>query len=225
MSTFHVKQLPDRDWRTAWHEHFPLVRIPPLRGSQAPAIIIRPPHLSYAAKEREVVVDLAPALAFGTGQHQSTRLSLQLLAAALSERAVAQVLDVGTGSGILAAAAARLGAPHVDATDIDPLAVAAAQHAIRQNQLQAAVHVQQASIPAGRQYDLILANLTADLLQHLAPQLANALQSGGRLIASGLIQARANEVAAAFQQQGLALQASPTEDHWQAILLAKPAPP
>ena len=212
---FHVKHLPNRDWRTAWHDHFNLVRIPGPR-----TIIIRPPHITHEAKLDEVVIDLVPGLAFGTGQHQSTRLCLQLLAEQIGGGE--QVLDVGTGSGILAVAAAKLGAASVLATDIDPLAVDAARQTARQNQLGDRVEVREASIPAGQQFDLITANLTADLLQYLAPDLANALSPQGRMIASGLIDARQDEVAETLAEVGLSLESYRREDQWRAMVLSRP---
>ena len=208
----HVKQLPNRDWRTAWHDHFNLVRIPRPR-----TIIIRPPHITHEAKPDEVVIDLVPGLAFGTGQHQSTRLCLLLLAEQINGGE--HVLDVGTGSGILAVAAAKLGAASVLATDIDPLAVDAARQTVRQNQLSERVEVLEGSIPSDKQFDLITANLTADILQYLAKDLASALKPGGRLIASGLIATRQDEVAATLSTCGLRLQASQSEDDWRALLL------
>ena len=212
---FHVKQLPNRDWRTAWHEHFNLVRI-----SGPRTIIIRPPHISHEAKPDEVVIDLVPGLAFGTGQHQSTRLCLQLLSEQINGGE--HVLDVGTGSGILAVAAATLGAASVLATDIDPLAVDAARQTARQNQLSDRVEVREASIPAGQQFDLITANLTADLLQYLAPDLANVLSPQGRMIASGLIDARQVEVAETLGEVGLSLESYRGEDQWRAMVLSRP---
>ena len=211
---FHVKQLPNRDWRTAWHDHFDIVRIPGPR-----TIIVRPPHIPYDAKPDELVIELVPGLAFGTGQHQSTRLCLRLLA----EQVVGgeRMLDVGTGSGILAVAAAKLGVASVLATDIDPLAVDAARQTVRQNQLSDRVEVREASIPAGQQFDLITANLTADLLQYLAPDLANALTPNGRMIASGLIDARQEEVAETLAKSGLSLESYRHEDQWRAMALSR----
>ena len=135
-----VKPLPNRDWRTAWHDHFDIVRVP---GPKP--IVVRPPHILYAARANEVVIDLVPGLAFGTGQHQSTRLCLALLAQLI--QGGERVLDAGTGSGILAVAAAKLGAASVVATDIDPLAVDAARQTVRQNRLSDRIEVREASIP------------------------------------------------------------------------------
>ena len=212
--TFEAKRLPNRDWRTAWHDHFDLVRIPGARP-----IIIRPPHIPYEAKPSEVVIDLVPGLAFGTGQHQSTRLCLSLLADLVDggER----VLDVGTGSGILSVAAAKLGAESVLATDIDPLAVDAARQTVRQNQLSERVEVREGSIPSDEQFDVVVANLTADILQYLASDLSRALAPGGRLIASGLIAVRQDEAAQTLADAGLALESVRGEDDWVALLLSR----
>lgn len=210
--TIAVEQLPDRDWRTAWHEYFEVVRVPGPR-----TIVVRPPHISYPGKPDEIVIDLVPGLAFGTGQHQSTRLCLGLLAEQI--QGGERVLDVGTGSGILAVAAAKLGAASVVATDIDPVAADAARQTVRQNQLAERVRVQEGSIPTDDQFDLVVANLTADLLQFLAEDLAGALMPGGRLIVSGLIATRQDEVAAALSNRSLQLQTVLTEDEWRALLL------
>jgi ribosomal protein L11 methyltransferase len=207
----HVKHLPNRDWRTAWHDHFDIVRI-----RSARPIVVRPPHIPYDPSPDEIVLDLVPGLAFGTGQHQSTRLSLSLLAEQITggER----VLDVGTGSGILAVAAARLGAASVVATDIDPLALDAARQTARQNQLSDQVEVLKGSIPVEQQFDVVTANLTADILQYLARDLTEALNPGGRLIASGLIAARQMEVVTSFNDHGLSLQSDRSEDDWRTLL-------
>ncbi|MDE2746524.1 MAG: 50S ribosomal protein L11 methyltransferase [Chloroflexota bacterium] len=209
--TLVVAQLPDRDWRTAWHDHFEIVRIPGLR-----TIVVRPPHIPYTGKPDEIVIDLVPGLAFGTGQHQSTRLCLGLLAEQI--QGGERVLDVGTGSGILAVAAAQLGAASVVATDIDTLAVDAARQTVRQNRLAQRIRVQEGSIPTDEQFDLVVANLTADLLQYLAEDLATALIPGGRLIVSGLIAPRQDEVATALTNRSLQLQTVRTEDEWRALL-------
>lgn len=209
-----AENLPHRNWRTAWHEHFELVRIPGRR-----VIVVRPPHIDYRPQPGEVVIDLAPGLAFGTGLHQSTRLALALLAELVLDGV--SVLDVGTGSGILAAAAAQLGAGSVVATDIDPLAVEAALDTTRRNRLSERIEVRELSVPAGEVFDLVVANLTADLLQGLADELAAALAPGGRLIASGLIDRRRDEVAAAFRGRGLAVVGERSEDEWRGLVFGE----
>ena len=128
---------------------------------------------------------------------------------------------MGTGSGILAVAAAKLGAASVLATDIDSLAVDAAKQTARQNQVADRVSVQEGSIPEGAHFDLITANLTADILQHLAPDLSGALKDDGRLIAGGLIESRQDEVAATLAEHGLLLTDVDSEDEWRGLVLRK----
>ena len=210
--------MPDRDWRTAWHDHFDIVRIPAARP-----IVIRPPHKVYRAADNEIVLELVPGLAFGTGQHQSTRLCLRLLAEHVERGA--RVLDVGSGSGVLACAAAMLGAESVLATDIDPLAVDAARQTVRQNRLAGIVDVREGSLPSrGGPFDLVAANLTADILQWLAADIARAVKPGGKLIASGLITARQGDVAAAFEPHGLRVAQTATEDDWIGLVFWRPLP-
>ena len=208
------ESIKDRDWRTAWHDHFDIVRIP----AKHP-IIIRPPHKQYNPRSSEIVIDLAPGLAFGTGQHQSTRLALKLLSQ--TGAANKTVLDVGTGSGILAVAAAKLGASSVHAVDIDPLAVEAARETVRRNGVADRVTVEEGSVPADRHYDLVLANLTADLLQGLATELAAAIAPSGQLIAAGFLHARQEEVAVALSAVGFHLDRAETEDGWAARIALK----
>ncbi len=206
-----AESLPQRNWRTAWHEHFELVRIPGRR-----VIVVRPPHVDYRPKNGEIVIELAPGLAFGTGLHQSTRLCLALLAETVKDGM--SVLDVGTGSGILAVAAAKLGASSVVATDIDPLAVEAAQDTARRNRLAERIEVRELSIPVGERFELVVANLTADLLQGLADGLVGSLSPGGRLITSGLIERRRDEVVEAFRDRGLELLGERSEDEWRGLV-------
>lgn len=204
--------VKDRDWRTAWHDHFDIVRIPAKRP-----IIIRPPHREYHPKPGETVIDLAPGLAFGTGQHQSTRLALKLLSEAIPEGATPTVLDVGTGSGILAVAAAQLGASRVHAVDIDPLAVEAARETARRNGVADRVTVEEGSVPNGQRYDLVVANLTADLLQYLAADLSAATTR--MLIISGFVIAREIEVRTYLAEFGLLCMCAETENEWSTLSL------
>jgi ribosomal protein L11 methyltransferase len=156
-----------------------------------------------------VVVRLDPGLAFGTGSHPSTRLALDYLEAGI--RGGERVLDYGCGSGILAIAAARLGAARVDATDIDPLAVQTAA----QNAAGNAVRVRTAApeaLPAA-EYDCVISNILAQPLIVLAPLLAARTARGGRLALSGILESQAGEVAAAYAPW-VTLAAVATEEGW-----------
>src|SRR5262249_41787067 len=141
-------------------------------------------------------VEILPAMAFGTGHHASTRGCLLALEELVErEGALSPVLDVGTGSGVLAIAAARLGAGAVVAVDVDPVAVEAAVENVRRNDLEAIVHPQRGSLETvtGR-YRLIVANLYTTLLRELASGFADHAEPRGWLIVSGLLEADRGDV-------------------------------
>ncbi len=152
------------------------------------------------------MIDLDPGPAFGTGLHPSTQLCLVALEERL--RPGMRVLDVGVGSGVLTIAAAKLGASSVDALDVEPLAVRTARNNIARNDLAVPTRVAVGTVErtaefAGR-YDLVVANIIARIIVDLAPALITALAPGGRLLTSGIIVDRADEVHGALAAAGLA---------------------
>lgn len=202
-----VQPVHEQDWAAAWKEHFPVLRV----GEH---IVIRPTWRRHRARPADVVIALDPGMAFGTGLHPTTRLCLAGVERWAGEGLVrdSRVLDVGTGSGILAIAAARFGARAVLGVDTDPIAIEATEANVRRNHLVRRVHASRASVPlpgalAARHdpFDLVLANLIASLLVELAPALADALRPGGRLLASGIYVDREPEVVAAFDAVGLGI--------------------
>lgn len=166
----------------------------------------------HAAPEgRPAVVRLDPGMAFGTGSHPSTRLTLQFLESAIvgGER----VLDYGCGSGILALAAAKLGAVAVDGVDVDPLALETASANATANAVALRCYATE-ELPAG-QYDVVVANILAQPLIALAPLLCSRLAPGGRIALSGILETQAHEVAAAYRE--VAAHASRIEDGWALV--------
>lgn len=194
-----VQALGERDW---------------VRSSQAQFAPLCMRRLWIGASWHEapadaLVIRVDPGLAFGTGSHATTRLMLRFLERVM--RGGEQVLDYGCGSGILAIAAAKLGARHVDAVDIDPLAIEVTRQNARANAVQVSAHLPEVD-PLGR-YDVLVANILAQPLIELAPRLAAAAKPGARLALAGLLEAQAEEVARAYAPQfELALEA--TEEHW-----------
>lgn len=212
-----IRRVAEEDWANAWKAFFPVLQV----TSQ---IVVVPAWRRYRRRPGEVTVRLEPGLAFGTGMHPTTRLCL--LAAERLMRPGSRVLDVGTGSGILAIAAARLGARRVVALDIDPQAVAAARANVRRNRLGGVVEVVEGTLglAADEQhsgFDLVLANLTARTNTKLAPSFAAALRPSGRLVASGILEDSVDVVAEACTRVGLAVVERQAEGDWVALVAAK----
>jgi ribosomal protein L11 methyltransferase len=192
------RPVAEEDWAEAWKERLDVLRI----GQH---VVIRPSWREYVPEPEDVVVQLDPGMAFGTGLHPTTQMCL----AALEEltRPETTVLDLGTGSGILAIAAARLGAGRVLAVDNDPVAVKTARGNVVSNGVQGTVSVvygSLADVPGS--YDLVVVNILARVIVEMMQEgLANRVRPGGRLITAGIIADQEPEVVAALEQKRLAL--------------------
>jgi ribosomal protein L11 methyltransferase len=187
--SYSTARVEDEDWVRRSQAQFV-----PIRISDAFWIV---PSWHTPPAGATLAIRLDPGLAFGTGSHPTTRLILQRLEGLLQDGTRApRVLDYGCGSGILAIAAAKLGAQDVAATDIDPQAVEATAANAKANGVQMHVALPDA-LPAG-DYDLVLANILAGPLVALAPLLASRTRAGGRVLLSGILRSQADDVAAAY---------------------------
>jgi ribosomal protein L11 methyltransferase len=167
----------------------------------------------HEAPEKRTCVRIDPGLAFGTGSHTSTRLVLGFLEHAV--KGGESVLDYGCGSGILAVAAAKLGAAPVDAVDVDPIALEVAHANARANATDVAVHAPEA-LPAGR-YDLVVANILARPLIELAPELGARTKRGGRIALAGLLACQAEEVRRVYEP-GFDMALERSEEDWVLLI-------
>jgi ribosomal protein L11 methyltransferase len=211
-----TRVVHEEDWAEAWKEHFPVLRV----GKR---LVIRPTWRDHEAAPSDVVLSLDPGMAFGTGLHPTTRLCLAGIegwadAALLSD---ARVLDVGTGSGILAIAAALMGASHVLGIDTDPLAVETTKANAAANGMADFVEARTGSLPLAEpeQFHLVVANLISGLLIDLAAELAATIRPGGRLLAGGIYKHREPEVRLAFESAGLRVVGRMAEEDWVALEL------
>lgn len=211
-----VRWVEEEDWAHAWKAHFH----PQPIGKR---LFIQPSWEATGEWPERIPLVLDPGMAFGTGNHPTTRLCLELLENAVTN--VRVCVDVGTGSGILAIAAAKLGVPRVLAIDIDSLAVEIAAENARANNVQTALRFAVGSTEQARTLlqkerweggDLVVANITAQVLQQLSADLAALLLPGGKLIVSGIVADRAPDVQTAFASEGLSLTLERREQDWVA---------
>ncbi len=221
-----ARVVVEADWANGWKAHFPVLRV----GRR---IVIRPTWRRHRRQPDDVILALDPGMAFGTGLHPTTRLCLAALESLADcsrldrgapDGGPARVLDVGSGSGILAIAAARLGAREVLAVDVDPIAVQASAANARRNRLSRVIRAREGSAPSGEgPFDVVLANLIASLLITLADGLVEDLRPGGTLLASGIFENREEAVVDAFRARGLAVVDRHTEGDWVALEVRRPA--
>jgi len=210
-----------RRWATAWRGHVQPVRVG--------RVFVRPSWVRTPAPAGCVAIEIDPGMAFGTGLHPSTRLCLRaLLGAVASPRGDAAriVFDVGTGSGILAIAAARLGARRVWAVDSDPVAVAVARDNVRRNGVVGRVRVTQGDglDRAPGVASVIAANIVADVIIPMLPAARRRLVAGGVCIGSGIVADRVREVLRAARAAGFLHRRTLVEGEWRAVVLeAAPA--
>lgn len=215
-----LSTLVEENWAESWKENYKPSRI-------TETITVKPTWESYTPAAGEIVIEIDPGMAFGTGLHSSTRLALTFIGHLFTPPAVApsQVLDVGTGTGILAIAAAMLGATQVTAIDNDIDAVVAARANITQNKVAGQIRCSADDLAAltGR-YDLVIANITADVLTALCPELCKKMTPGGHLILAGILKGdQADKVSRCFQEAALVLAAEKTEGRWISLLFTAPA--
>ena len=198
----------DEDWQNAWKSHFTLLKI----GER---LVIKPSWIEYEPAEGELMIELDPGLAFGTGYHPTTYTCLEAMEQLVQPGM--KVLDLGCGSGILTIAAVKLGAGQVTALDIDPQAVKASRQNFRRTRIQQQVSLDQGSLPhrlapAGA-FDLALANISARGIRERAPEILPALKPGGILVASGIIEEQHAETEEALLQTGFTdIKVWPKED-------------
>lgn len=206
-----LSEVQEEDWATAWKAYFKPLRI----GER---LVVKPTWEDVEPAPHEVVVEIDPGMAFGTGTHPTTVMCLMLLEK--QGLAGCRVLDLGCGSGILALAAARLGAGSVVAADYDPIAVAAAEENVRQNGLADVIEVVESSLFSrveGR-FDVIVANLTAKIIIEALPDVPGHLAAGGVLIVSGIIREKLAVVEDELVRQGLSMAEVRAEGEWVALV-------
>lgn len=206
----------EEDWANSWKDYYKPIAI----GER---IVIVPAWEKYEKKPHEVIVTMDPGMAFGTGTHETTRLVIGLLEKYTEEGC--RMLDVGTGSGILAICASKLGAKSCNAYDIDDVAVRVARDNILSNDCDNIVCEQSDLLKSvdleGGQYDLITANIVADIIIRMIPDVGRYLKEDGVLLASGIILERSGDVVDAFEKFGYEVAERSVDNGWCALAVKK----
>lgn len=217
-----LASIPEEAWAEAWKQYFKPTHV-------SERLVIKPTWETYEAKPDEIIIELDPGMAFGTGTHATTALCMRTLEGVVQPGD--HVIDVGTGSGILAVTAVKLGAERVLALDLDPVAVSSATENAKLNGLSDQITVQlsdllgalKASEPTGVKLpvNVVVANILAEIIITFVDDVYQALQSGGTYVASGIITSKERDVATALERAGFTMEGRFEENGWVALVARK----
>ncbi|MCS7464891.1 50S ribosomal protein L11 methyltransferase [Paenibacillus doosanensis] len=226
--TYELKEVDDEDWATAWKQYFK-----PLRISER--LTIKPTWEEYTPGPEEIILELDPGMAFGTGTHATTSLCLKTLEKVI--QGGEDVIDVGTGSGVLAIAAAKLGAKHVLALDLDPVAVSSASENSRLNGLESQITVklsdllgvlrESAAGDAGSALGvklpvrIVVANILAEIILLFVKDVYDVLETGGTYVVSGIIKSKQDDVEKGLAEVGFTVTECHEDQDWVVIIARK----
>ena len=203
--------VDEEDWANAWRQYYKPIKI----GTR---LVIVPAWERYEAKDGELIVRMDPGMAFGTGNHETTRLVIRLLEDYVKPGC--RVLDVGCGSGILAICASKLGAGSCLACDIDPTAVRVANENVKDSGLDNITCFQSdllRGVKETERFDLITANIVADIIIRMTPDVGKYMHDHSVLLASGIISERANDVITALEAHGFSILQKIEDNGWCAL--------
>lgn len=202
----------EQDWENEWKKYFKPQRV-------SDFVVIKPTWEEYSPEKDDVVIEIDPGMAFGTGTHETTRMCIAMLEEYLESGA--SVLDIGCGSGILSVAAALLGADSVLALDLDSVAVEVAGKNVRLNNVEDKVSVIRSDIvteiPPGKKFDVVVANIIADVIIRLNESVLKYVKKPGIYICSGIIAERLDEVLASLNTHGLRAIKVSKMGEWRAV--------
>ncbi|MEA4852839.1 MAG: 50S ribosomal protein L11 methyltransferase [Christensenella sp.] len=202
----------EEDWANAWKAYFKPVKI-------SDFVVVKPTWEKYDAQPNETIIEIDPGMAFGTGNHETTRMCVRLLEEYMDEGM--DVIDAGCGSGILTIAAAKFGAREVYALDLDPVAVKVTAENVERNgckdQVKVMVSNLLAQIPDGYQADIIVANIIADVVIMLNETAGQYLKHNGMYLCSGIIDSRIDDVTQSLEQKGFRIIKILSDGEWRAV--------
>ncbi len=206
--------MKDEDWATSWQQFFTPFAI-------IPGLVIKPSWEAYTPASGERVIEMDPGMAFGTGQHASTKLALALIETCFLANSIKNVLDIGTGTGILSMAAGLFGAEQVLAIDNDPEAVRVATENIAHNDLQGKITASSLDLSEiTGNFGLICANIIHDVLVDMAPTIARLLAEDGSIVLAGILRGdQEKNIIKVYEKLNIKIQMTVHEDEWAALLL------
>lgn len=209
-------ELQDEDWSDTWKQYF---------HTEKPGerVVIKPTWEEYAPKDDEVVIELDPGAAFGTGTHATTSMCIRQLEKLVKPGMT--VFDVGTGSGILSIISAKLGAKNIQAVDYDDSVLKIVEENLEQNNVQDIISVAQSDLMQNvhGKAELVIANIVADIIIRLFDQLDEHLEKGGTLLTSGIIEDRIEDVLAAAEKHGYGVVERLENKGWACITFKRKA--
>lgn len=205
-----VEKMFEEDWANNWKKYYKPSKV----GEK---IVVKPIWEDYEAKDGELVVELDPGMAFGTGEHETTRMCIQALEKHVKKDST--VFDVGCGSGILAIAAAKLGAKLAVGVDLDPVAVESAQENVEINKLDniEILHGNLIDVIDGKA-DIVVANIIAEVICILTQDVSRVIKPGGYFITSGIIHERVDMVTAKLEECGFEVETINKDGEWNCII-------
>ena len=212
--TIEENILEEKNWNLEWEQSINVIEV-------TDKIVIKPTFREYVEKPGQLVLTIDPKMSFGTGEHQTTKLVLMLLEKYVTEGI--RILDVGSGTGVLAICALKLGASHANAIDIDEWCLDNAIENAQLNNVSDLIAVRQGEIKdiTESEFDIVVANIQKNILQEICSQIVSRTKAGGTVILSGLLTNDESDIKTAFTVHGLQYKETITLDPWIAMVFQK----
>ncbi|HLR15448.1 MAG TPA: 50S ribosomal protein L11 methyltransferase [Bacillota bacterium] len=209
--TFTTTEIHEQDWATAWEKYYKPVHV-------TETLTVAPTWENYEAKHGEIVIELDPGMAFGTGTHETTNLCMKALQKYITPNDV--VIDVGCGSGILSITSVKLGAKHVYAYDLDEVAVKSTLENTAINNCEDTITVKRQDLLTNvhHQVDVVVSNILAEVIMKVTPNVKKVLKTSGIFIASGIIDSKLEDVINILQENGFTIVEIQYDGHWVSIV-------